>query len=43
MATYKYTLTDKTVANRDIDAWAAESWDKAKTMYIGATENEALP
>jgi len=43
MATYKYALTDATVANRDIDAWAAESWDKAKTMYTGATENEPLP
>merc|ERR1712166_1048947 len=43
MATYIYSLTDATVANRDIDAWAAESWDKAKTMYTGATENEALP
>lgn len=43
MATYPYTLTEATVANRDIDAWAAESWDKAKTMYTGATENEVLP
>lgn len=42
MATYKYTLTEATVANRDIDAWAAESWDKAKTMYTGAVENEPL-
>jgi len=42
MATYKYTLTEATVANRDIDAWAAESWDKAKTMYTGAVENEKL-
>lgn len=43
MATYIYSLTDATVANRDIDDWAAESWDKAKGMYAGATENVALP
>ncbi len=43
MATYKYTMTDATVANRDIDAWAAQGFEKAKTMYTGVTENEVIP
>lgn len=43
MATYIYSLTDSTVANRDYDAWAIEDHEKAKLMYDGATENEALP
>jgi hypothetical protein len=43
MATYKYSLTDAGIANRDFDSWAQEDFEKAKTMYQGATENEPLP
>lgn len=42
MSTYIYSLTDSTVANRDIDGWSYEFFDKAKTMYAGAVENEPL-
>lgn len=43
MAATSYKLSDANIANRDIDGWAAESFEKSKTMYIGATENEPLP
>lgn len=43
MATYQYSLTDSSIANRDYDAWAQEDFERAKLMYDGATENEALP
>lgn len=43
MATYPYSLTDSQIANRNIDDWAQESFQKATTMYIGATEDEPLP
>lgn len=42
MATYKYSLTDSIIANRDFDDWAEEDHDRAKTMYDGAVENEPL-
>jgi hypothetical protein len=44
MSTYQYSLTDTSnIANRDFDAWAQQDFERAKTMYDGATENVALP
>jgi hypothetical protein len=49
MATYKYSLTDATVANTDCVAWSWESNDLAtginsgSDIYHGVTENEVIP